>query len=128
MDKFKLEFVTPEKSLLSSEVEQVIIPGSEGAISAIQKEFDAYSDHGWTNTVCQSNSGMRGSRCISWIVLGRDLILLRNQPSMRVPDGVSQSPFYSLNNVFADQVFDFLSIIVNMIALVLGRVGQVQFP
>ncbi|MGB0573540.1 MAG: ATP synthase F1 subunit epsilon [Hyphomicrobiales bacterium] len=38
MDKFKLEFVTPEKSLLSSEVEQVIIPGSEG-------EFTILADH-----------------------------------------------------------------------------------
>ena len=38
MDKFKLEFVTPEKSLLSSEVEQVIIPGSEG-------EFTILVDH-----------------------------------------------------------------------------------
>ena len=37
-DKFKLEFVTPEKSLLSSEVEQVIIPGSEG-------EFTILADH-----------------------------------------------------------------------------------
>ncbi len=38
MDRFKLEFVTPEKSLLSSEVEQVIIPGSEG-------EFTILADH-----------------------------------------------------------------------------------
>jgi len=38
MDKFKLEFVTPEKSLLSSEVEQVIVPGSEG-------EFTILADH-----------------------------------------------------------------------------------
>ena len=38
MDKFKLECVTPEKSLLSSEVEQVIIPGSEG-------EFTILADH-----------------------------------------------------------------------------------
>jgi len=38
MDKFKLEFVTPEKSLLSTEVEQVIIPGSEG-------EFTILADH-----------------------------------------------------------------------------------
>ena len=38
MDKFKLEFVTPETSLLSSEVEQVIIPGSEG-------EFTILADH-----------------------------------------------------------------------------------
>ena len=35
MDKFKLEFVTPEKSLLSSEVEQVIIPGSEGEFTIL---------------------------------------------------------------------------------------------
>jgi len=38
MDKFKLEFVTPEKLLLSSEVEQVIVPGSEG-------EFTILADH-----------------------------------------------------------------------------------
>jgi len=38
MDKFKLEFVTPEKLLFSSEVEQVIIPGSEG-------EFTILAEH-----------------------------------------------------------------------------------
>ena len=38
MDKFKFEFVTPEKLLFSSEVEQVIIPGSEG-------EFTILAEH-----------------------------------------------------------------------------------
>jgi F-type H+-transporting ATPase subunit epsilon len=38
MDKFKLEFVTPEKLLFSSEVEQVIIPGSDG-------EFTILAEH-----------------------------------------------------------------------------------
>ena len=38
MDKFKFEFVTPEKLLFSSEVEQVIIPGSEG-------EFTLLAEH-----------------------------------------------------------------------------------
>lgn len=35
MDKFKFEFVTPEKLLFSSEVEQVIIPGSEGEFTIL---------------------------------------------------------------------------------------------
>ena len=38
MVKFKLDFVTPEKLLYSKDVEQVIVPGSEG-------EFTVLSDH-----------------------------------------------------------------------------------
>tara|TARA_B100000900_G_C20514972_1_gene689660 strand:- start:503 stop:901 length:399 start_codon:yes stop_codon:yes gene_type:complete len=38
MGKLKLDFVTPEKLLYSKDVEQVIIPGSEG-------EFSILSDH-----------------------------------------------------------------------------------
>ena len=35
MDKFKLEFVTPEKQILSDDVEQVILPGTEGEFTIL---------------------------------------------------------------------------------------------
>ncbi len=35
MDKFKLEFVTPEKQIMSDDVEQVILPGSEGEFTIL---------------------------------------------------------------------------------------------
>ena len=38
MGKLKLDFVTPERLLYSKDVEQVIVPGSEG-------EFTILSDH-----------------------------------------------------------------------------------
>ena len=38
MGRFKLDFVTPERLLYSTEVEQIIVPGSEG-------EFTILSEH-----------------------------------------------------------------------------------
>ena len=38
MGRFKLDFVTPERLLYSAEVEQIIVPGSEG-------EFTILSEH-----------------------------------------------------------------------------------